>query len=149
METLRPLLQDYVVSHDLVYQALLETLVKFASDRVSLYGREELFSHPEFKNDTESLLRVMRMLDDASIFKSVSEDYRQEKENLLIKIGEVNNNPDVAMVTAKIRIGDEGENTIALVGPKRMDYDKALSALEYLVDELNSYFKKDGGDDHE
>jgi transcriptional regulator of heat shock response len=45
------------------------------------------------------------------------------------------------MVTAKIKIGKEGENTIALVGPTRMDYSKALAALEFLIQALNEYFK--------
>lgn len=145
MESIKPLLQDYVVSHDLVYQALLETLLKFASDRVSLYGREELFTHPEFKNDTEALLRVMKLLNDTSIFKEADSELEQLSENLLVKIGNVEGNPDVALVTAKIKVGDEEENTIALVGPRRMDYDKALSAIEFLAQELNEYYKK--GDD--
>ena len=49
MESIRPILSDYIVSHDVVYQAILESLVRFAGDRLSLYGREELFNHPEFK----------------------------------------------------------------------------------------------------
>ena len=142
MESLRPILQDYVISHDLVYQALLETLVKFAGDRLSLYGREELFAHPEFKNDTEALFRVMKLLNNASIFKDADEELKREKENLLLKIGDIEGNPDVSVVTAKIKIGNDEENTIALVGPKRMDYDKAISAIEYLIDELNKkYFE--------
>ena len=140
METLRPLLQDYVISHDLVYQALLETLVRFAGDRLSLYGKEGLYNQPEFKNDTEALFRVMHLLNDASIFKSVDDELRKENEDLLIKIGDIEGNPDVSVVTAKIKIGNEEENTIALVGPKRMDYDKALSAIEYLVSELNKKY---------
>ena len=145
MESIKPLLQDYVVSHDLVYQALLDTLLKFASDRVSLYGREELLTHPEFKNDTEALLRVMKLLNDTSIFKEADSELEQLSENLLVKIGNVEGNPDVALVTAKIKVGDEDENTIALVGPRRMDYDKALSAIEFLAKELNEHYKK--GDD--
>ena len=142
MESIKPLLQDYVVSHDLVYQALLDTLLKFASDRVSLYGREELLTHPEFKNDTEALLRVMKLLNDTSIFKEADSELEQLNENLLVKIGNVEGNPDVALVTAKIKVGDEEENTIALVGPRRMDYDKALSAIEFLAKELNEHYKK-------
>lgn len=145
MQSIRPLLQDYVISHDLVYQAILETLVKFASDRVSLYGKEELFAHPEFKNDTEALLRVMKLLDDQSLFKSVDSEIKKEKENLLVKIGEIEENPDVSVVTAKVKIGDNGENTISLIGPKRMDYDKAIAAIEYLTSELEKYFNNEGG----
>lgn len=147
METIKPLLQDYVISHDLVYQALLETLLKFASDRVALYGREELFTHPEFKNDTAALLRVMKLLNDTSIFKDADDELEKISDNLLVRIGDIEGNPDVALVTAKIKVGDEGENTIALVGPKRMDYDKAISAIEYLAKELNEYFDKKGDDD--
>ena len=140
MESLKPVLQDYVISHDVVYQALLETLLRFTTDRLSLYGREELFSHPEFKNDTAALLRVMKLLENSSIFKTVDTELKAKKDNLLVKIGDIEGNPDISLVTAKVKIGDESENTIALVGPTRMDYEKALAAIEYLVEELNKYF---------
>jgi len=144
MEALKPVLSDYVVSHDAVYQALLETFVRFAGDRMSLYGREELFSHPEFKNDTEALIRVMKLLDNASLFKTVDRKILSDNEPI-VNIGEVEGSPDVSLVTAKIKIGEGSENTITLVGPKRMDYDKAMSALEYLSEELNKYFNDKGG----
>ena len=144
MEALKPILSDYVVSHDAVYQALLETFVRFAGDRLSLYGREELFTHPEFKNDTEALIRVMKLLEDASLFKKVD---RQaiESDEPVVSIGDIEGNPDVALVTATIKVGEDSENTITLVGPKRMDYDKAMSALEYLAQELEKYFNDKGG----
>ncbi len=146
-EALKPILNDYIVDHDLVYQALLETFVRFAGDRMSLYGREELFSHPEFKNDTEALIRVMKLLDDSSLFRKVDNMAISEKEPM-VNIGDIEGNPDVALVTAKIKIGEDAENTITLVGPKRMDYDKALSALEYLTEELEKYFNDKGGSDN-
>ncbi len=148
MEALKPVLSDYVVSHDAVYQALLETFVRFAGDRLSLYGREELFTHPEFKNDTEALIRVMKLLEDASLFKKVD---RQaiESDEPVVSIGDIEGNPDVALVTATIKVGEDSENTITLVGPKRMDYDKAMSALEYLAQELEKYFNDKGDSDDE
>ena len=148
MEALKPVLSDYVISHDLVYQALLETFLRFAGDRLSLYGREELFNQPEFKNDAEKLQEVFKLLNDKSLFKSVSDEASKEKEDkVILKIGDVN--PDVSMVTTKLKIGDGEESTITLLGPTRMDYDKALSALEYLADELNKYFNNlnNGGND--
>ena len=144
MESIRPILSDYIVSHDVVYQAILESLVRFAGDRLSLYGREELFNHPEFKNDTEALMRVMKLLDDASLLKKADHQIEDDKD-LSVSIGDIEGNPDVAIVTTKIKIGNDGENTITLVGPKRMDYDKALSALEYLSQELDKYFNDKGG----
>lgn len=138
MESLKPVLSDYVISHDAVYQALMETFVRFASDRMSLYGRDELFNNPEFKEDSEKLERVMKMLDNSSVFKT----FQPEDNNVSVNIGEVEGNPDVATITAKIKVGEEGEQTLTLVGPTRMDYAKAVSAMEYLVEELNNYFNK-------
>ena len=147
MESIRPIIQDYVVSHDVIYQAMLETLLRFASDRMALYGREELFNHPEFKNDADALLRVMKLLENQSVFRNVDNELSSSKEDFIVKIGDIEGNPDVSLVTAKIKIGDEGENMISLVGPKRMDYDKALAAIEYLINELNKYFGEGGDSD--
>ena len=47
------------------------------------------------------------------------------------------------MVTAKIDLGDEGNRAITLLGPTRIDYDQALSALEYIAETLSEYFAKD------
>ena len=67
-------------------------------------------------------------------------------ENGEIHIGDIEDNPDVSVVSTKISVGDEKNgSTIALVGPKRMDYDKVLSALEYISEALNNYFNKNKG----
>jgi heat-inducible transcriptional repressor len=148
VEALKPILNDYVVSHDIVYQALLETFIRFAGDRLSLYGRDELFNHPEFKNDAEKLQEVYKLLNDKSLFREVNNEAKNTKEDeVLLNIGETN--PDVSMVTTKFKIGNGEESTITLLGPTRMDYDKVLSALEYLTEELNKYFEElnKGGND--
>lgn len=148
MEALKPILSEYIVSHDVVYQALLETFMRFAKDRLSLYGKEELFNQPEFKNDAEKLEKVFKLLGNASAFKEMEKEIRQKEENLL-KIGDIEDNPDLSIVSTKLKIGENGESTIALLGPTRMDYDKVLSSLEYISEELTKYFKNlnKGGND--
>lgn len=140
-EALKPVLNDYIVGHDLVYQALLETFMRFASDRLSLYGRDELFSREEYKNDTEKLERVFKLLNDQQLLKEVKEEIKKDDEDRIIRIGDIEGNPDVSMVTAKIDLGDEGNRAITLLGPTRIDYDQALSALEYIAETLTDYFK--------
>ena len=139
-EALKPILNDYIVDHDLVYQALLETFVRFASDRLSLYGRDELFSREEYKNDTQALEKVFKLLSDQSLLKEVKKDIKEEKDGRIIRIGDIKGNPDVSMVTAKIDLGEEGDRAITLLGPTRIDYDQALSALEYIAETLTDYF---------
>ena len=139
-EALKPVLSEYIIDHDLVYQALLETFVRFASDRLSLYGRDELFSRQEYKNDTEKLEKVFKLLSDQQLLKEVKNEIKEDKDGHIIRIGDIEGNPDVSMVTAKIDLGDEGNRAITLLGPTRIDYDQALSALEYIAKTLSDYF---------
>ena len=44
---------------------------------------------------------------------------------------------DLSIVQAKIKMPGKQERSIAVVGPKRMDYDKVVSSLEFLIDELS------------
>jgi heat-inducible transcriptional repressor len=145
MEALQPILKDYVVSHDAMYQALMELFVRFASDRLSLYGRDELFNNPEFRNDTKKLEQVFKLLNDTSVFKDIGSNLDSKENKTVVNIGGVKGNEDVSMVTTKIKIGKENESSITLLGPRRMDYDKALSALEYIAEELSRYFENDDG----
>lgn len=139
-EAIKPILNDYIVDHDLVYQALLETFVRFASDRLKLYGRDELFSREEYKNDTEKLEKVFKLLSDQQLLKEVKKGVKDEKDGRVLHIGDIEGNPDVSMVTANINLGEEGNRAITLLGPTRIDYDQALSALEYIAETLTEYF---------
>ena len=148
MKALEPVLSEYIVSHDVVYKALMETFLRFASDRLSLYGREELFNNLEFTSDTKKLEKVFKLLSDNSLFKEMEHEIHQEDDKTIIKIGSVKDNPDVSMVTTKIKLGDENESSITLLGPTRMDYDKAVSLLDYVAKTLNEHFKTIGGNDN-
>lgn len=139
MEAIRPILQDYIAEHDVIYQAFAQAFLHFASDRLKTYGQDSLFSQPEFSNDAQKLRHLISLLDSPSIFREVS----TEGENITIKIGDVGEEyDDVSIVTSKLTIPGRPEGTIAVVGPTRMDYDRVVSALEYLAGMLEEHFKK-------
>lgn len=148
MEALRPIVNDYVIGHDVVYKTLLETFLRFASDRLLLYGKKELLNQPEFLDDADKIRKMINLLDSPEnlidVEKNSERDYKEG--NITIHIGNSNEEyPDVSIVTTKIKVGDEPEGTIALVGPTRMDYDKVMSALEYFAKELSKYYGNDKG----
>ena len=119
--------------------------MRFASDRLSLYGRDELFSHEEFKNDARKLEQVFKLINDQSLLKEVRKELQEDEDGRIIRIGDIEGNPDVSMVTAKIDLGEEGDRAITLLGPTRIDYDQVLSALEYIAEALTEYFKQNKG----
>ena len=137
MEAIKPILNDYVINNDVIYQAMLEAFVGFAKDRLSAFGQEELFDQPEFANDAVKMKRLFELFNSPEIFREVEGD-----DDISIHIGgESSDDDDVSIVQAKIKVPGAKERSIAVVGPKRMDYDKVVSSLEYLINKLDSYYE--------
>ncbi len=144
MDSIKPLLNDYIIDHDVVYQAIMQAFVQFASDRLELYGKDQLFSQPEFSNDAEKLKQVIELLDNSKrIRQYVDVDESEQKEDVIsIRIGGDECDDNVSFVSANINIDGINEGKITIVGPKRMDYDNVATLLEYVVSEINKKFKK-------
>lgn len=135
MELLRPLLKEYVVEQEVLSNAFTEAFIRYARDRLSLYGKESLLEQPEFINDSEKLRKLITILDDPQKLRQLIVG----KEELNINIGDADE--DLSLISASIQLPGDQVGQIVLVGPKRMDYDNVLMALEYVTDELEKYFE--------
>ena len=47
---------------------------------------------------------------------------------------------DFSIVTFKHKVGDKDLGTIGIIGPKRMDYSKVISTMEYLSRQISVLF---------
>ena len=50
---------------------------------------------------------------------------------------------DCSVVTATYELGEGMRGSIAIIGPKRMDYDKVVGSLRTMMNELERVYKKD------
>lgn len=141
MDSMKPLIESFVKSHDIIYRAFAEAILKFSTDRVSLFGKENLLEQPEFTSDIEKLRRMIKILETPSLMADFMKEISGETRVLIGKDDLGNGIDDVSVVTAKINLGDH-TGTIALVGPTRMDYGKVLSALEYVSQQLDIFFNE-------
>ena len=144
MEAMRPLIATYVKSNDVIYRAFVEAFVKFASERVSLFGTENLLEQPEFADDAYKMKKMLKFIESPSKVSEILDD----SEDMVIRIGDDEGNlglDDVTVISRKIPLG-KSKGTIALVGPTRMDYEMVVNALDYLAEELEKFFG-DGKDD--
>ena len=138
MEAIRPILNDYIIDKDVIYQAMLEAFVGFAKDRLNAYGTENLFEQPEFANDAAKIRHLLGLLDSPEVFREVEDE---NDGDISIRIGgDSSIDDDVSIISAKVKIPGKKEGSIAIVGPKRMDYDQVVSSMEYLIDELEKRF---------
>ena len=96
-------------------------------------GRNRILNQPEF-NNVEKIKKVFNKLDDENLLKAIEED----DKDINIYIGnESNLDEDVTIIKTKYKT-DSDEGTIAIIGPKRMEYSKVVSLLNYIKDNLNN-----------
>ncbi|MDD6302977.1 MAG: heat-inducible transcriptional repressor HrcA [Bacillales bacterium] len=146
MELLRPILNDYIKNNDTVYRVLAEALLRFTEGRVSMFGQSNLLNQPEFNQDTSKLRKMLEYIENPSNMAKIINEKENEPLNdrfdVYIGSNDDEKLKDVSVVTTDININGHQLGKIALVGPTRMDYDKALSALEYIIEKFDEIYNE-------
>ena len=77
----------------------------------------------------------MDKLDDSNIENIVEND---DDNNIKIYIGKESNiDDDMTMIKTKYKT-DKEEGTIAIIGPKRMEYDRVVNLLEFIKNNIEN-----------
>ncbi|MDY6062716.1 MAG: heat-inducible transcriptional repressor HrcA [Erysipelotrichaceae bacterium] len=140
LEGLRPLLSQHVKRHELLFNAFASAFVKFASENVYFASKNNIMYQPEF-SDIEKLKKLMNILEDEMIWKNV----RNNNLELAIKThsgAEMAWFDDVAVVSNKVKINDNEEAQLMVVGPSRMEYDRIVGLLDFISDEINKMYRR-------
>ena len=131
---IKPIISNYVEQHEVLYNAFYNAFNDFATNasHVNMAGRNNMLKQPEF-SEADKIKEIISKFDDKSLVNSIEE----EDSGVNIYIGSENNfDDDVTVIKSKYVIDGE-EGTIALIGPKRMDYDRVITLLNYINDNLN------------
>ncbi len=131
----KPVISRYVKQYATLYNAFYDAFSEFTSKAsdVHFVGRANMLKQPEF-NNIDKVKQLLSKFDDASLINEMSED----KNGINIYIGTENDlSDDVSVIKTKYNYNGE-EGTIAIVGPKRMEYDRVITLLNYINDNLNN-----------
>jgi heat-inducible transcriptional repressor len=131
---IKPILAKKINEYQTIYNIFYDAFNDFVSKNISVHveGRNKLLNQPEYDNASD-LRRIASKLEDDSIVQLV-EDLEDGEIN--IYIGEESKfDDDVTIVRRKYKTNNE-EGTIAIIGPKRMEYDRVTSLLDYVIKEL-------------
>ena len=127
----KPVIGKYVKEHERLYNVFYDVFNNFTSRNVDIVGKKNILNQPEF-NNIDKIKDVLEKLDEENIVNLV-----EEKDNdIKIYIGKENNlDSDMTVIKTKYRTPLE-EGTIAIVGPKRMEYDRVVALLDYIKSNL-------------
>ena len=128
----KPIIANYVKQHEVLYNAFYNAFSDFANaSNVQMSGKKNILMQPEFDN-TEKIKQILDIFDDKKIINSIKED----DNGINIYIGSENDiDEDLTVVKTKYNNNGE-EGTIALIGPKRMEYDHVVTLLNYIKENL-------------
>ena len=128
----KPIIASYVEQHEMLYNAFYHAFSDFASNEsVKMAGRRNILMQPEF-NDAEKIREIINKFEDKDMVSSIKE----EDSGIHVYIGSENNfDDDVTIVKTKYNTHGE-EGTIALIGPKRMEYDRVITLLDYIKENI-------------
>ncbi|MBQ6477056.1 MAG: heat-inducible transcription repressor HrcA [Bacilli bacterium] len=132
---IKPIIAKYVVQHEKLYNAFYSVFNDFNKEEVNIVGREKILEQPEFTTNVKRIKEVYNRLDSPDFLQKIEED---EDNNIKVYIGdETGIEDDVTVIKSTFKKGNE-EGTIAIIGPKRMDYDRVLSMLEYMKENIEN-----------
>ncbi len=130
---IKPIIGNYVKQHEQLYNAFYHVFTDFTNQEVNVMGRNKMLEQPEFSSNIEKIKNVYTKLEDQEILRNIEED---DDNNIKVYIGNENNiDSDVTVIKTKYKRDNE-EGTIAIIGPKRMEYDRVVGLLEYIKENI-------------
>ncbi len=116
-----------------------------AEGRLSHGGTQQLLTQPEFQ-ETEDVRRLIELIEDEGYIVQLFEGQRAEADSepgqALVSIGsEISDEKaeNYSIVTAQYQVG-ETVGTVGILGPMRMDYERAIALVENMALVLNGPF---------
>ncbi len=143
-------LKEQAGIHSEVVNSVLDAVaeaIRMDDEDLEIYtsGATNIFKYPELSDNERARELISAFEEKKQLVNLVAETMNSE-ENTGIQVYIGNESPmqnmkDCSVVTAAYELGDGMKGTIGIIGPKRMDYDRVVSALKTLTTQLDSIFE--------
>lgn len=128
----KPIIKAEIKQKEVLFNAFYHVFNDLGSTQnVKVTNTSNMLREPEF-NDASKMRSILEKFEDKEIIGNIKED----EEGIHIYIGSENEfDDDVTVIRTKYSVDGE-EGTIALIGPKRMEYDKVTTLLNYILENI-------------
>jgi len=131
---IKPMIKEVINRYEEVCNFFSSAFRDFAVDNADVVfkGKTNLLDYKEY-DDADKLKEMISKLENNDLVQQI----RTDDENINVYIGdETEFDKDVTIIKTHYHVGDE-EGTLAIIGPKRMEYDKVVSLLNFLKQYLD------------
>lgn len=130
---IKPIIGKYIKQQEMIYNMFYNAFndIKEKSNSYHFQNKINLLSQPEF-NDADKIRNIVSKLENKDVISNIEE----VNNGVNVYIGHDSNiDDDVTVIKTKYNINGE-EGTLAVIGPKRMEYDKVIGILDYIKKEI-------------
>ncbi|QWC00585.1 heat-inducible transcriptional repressor HrcA [Mycoplasmatota bacterium] len=134
-------IKELLKYRETIVDSFIEAFSKFAQSRYYLTGQANMLYQPEF-NDIDKLREFISTIENKEIFKIVN----SEEEGMSVKIGtenQITSLNDITVISSTYDTIDGEKGTVSLVGPKRMDYRKAIPLIKYIAKHIQKLYEEE------
>lgn len=135
---IKPIIKKQIKQYETIYNIFYDAFNDFVASNSNIHmsGRTKIFDQPEY-NNVDEMKRLANKLEDMSLIRKIEHNIDDDAE-VKIYIGEETEfDPNVTIIRKKYVINGE-EKTIAIIGPKRMDYQRIVGILNYIDAEIDN-----------
>lgn len=134
----KPVIRTYIQNYEVVYNAFYNALSNFTNGRdVKFTGKTNILKQPEFStvDDVKNIISKFESKDMVSKIEETGDEVK-------VYIGSESDIDDnVTVIKTKYKANGR-EGTIAIIGPKRMEYERVVNMLEFLKDSIENKGKE-------
>lgn len=134
----KPLIGEKVKQQKAVYDALYNVFNDLSTDHSTVHVNKpsNILKEPEFYNNMDKIQNILEKFEDKEFVRNITENDDAGDGEINVYIGSENEfDEDVTIIKTKYNINGE-EGTIALIGPKRMEYDRVTALLNYIKENI-------------
>ena len=134
-------IKELLKYRETIVDSFIEAFSKFAQSRYYLTGQANMLYQPEF-NDIDKLREFISTIENKEIFKIID----SQEEGISVKIGtenQVTAMNDITVISSTYDTQDGEKGTVSLVGPKRMDYRKAIPLIKYIAKHIQKLYEEE------
>ena len=130
---IKPIIATKIKQYETVMSFFQEAFNDFTVKQSDVFfsGKTNILKQPEY-NEPKKIKGIISKLENVELVKKIETD----DEGINIFIGEENEfDEDVTIIKTSYKLGNE-EGTMAIIGPKRMEYGKVVTLLNYIKNYL-------------
>lgn len=136
------IIEQHVGSYNGFLKSIVSGIDQQSDGKIYYGGKTNMLNQPEF-HDLEKIRMLMEMMETQSQIQTL---LHRDSPGIQIRIGSENNLlavEDCSIITATYSMPENQVGSIAIIGPKRMDYQRVITLLDYMSEDLTKLLRRE------